>query len=120
MSKVIPVLRVFDYAKTIEFYINWLGFEIKWEHKPEGSPFYLQVVMGDIVLDLTEHHGDCSPGAKINISSFENLKDYHEKLSARQYKYMHPGLGVQNRELEMIVIDPFYNRLCFYEQLQKE
>nr|WP_317168533.1 glyoxalase superfamily protein [Chryseobacterium sp. LAM-KRS1] len=27
-EQVIPVLRIFDYNKTIEFYIDWLGFEI--------------------------------------------------------------------------------------------
>jgi hypothetical protein len=26
-TKVIPVLRIFDYKKAIEFYIDWLGFE---------------------------------------------------------------------------------------------
>jgi len=26
-EKVIPVLRIFDYNKAIEFYIDWLGFK---------------------------------------------------------------------------------------------
>jgi Glyoxalase superfamily protein len=30
-TQVIPVLRIFDYKKTIEFYIEWLGFVIDWE-----------------------------------------------------------------------------------------
>lgn len=29
---VIPVLRMFDYQKAKEFYVDWLGFEILWEH----------------------------------------------------------------------------------------
>lgn len=29
----IPILRIFDYQKAIEFYIDWLGFEIVWEHR---------------------------------------------------------------------------------------
>jgi len=24
--KVIPIFRIFDYQKTIEFYVDWLGF----------------------------------------------------------------------------------------------
>ncbi len=32
VKKVIPILRIFDYKKTIEFYIDWLGFKINWEH----------------------------------------------------------------------------------------
>ena len=27
MSTIKPILRIFDYDKTIEFYINWLGFK---------------------------------------------------------------------------------------------
>lgn len=32
VEKVIPILRIFDYKKAIEFYIDWLGFKINWEH----------------------------------------------------------------------------------------
>ncbi|MEP7229033.1 MAG: glyoxalase superfamily protein [Ginsengibacter sp.] len=32
VQKVIPILRIFDHKKAIEFYIDWLGFKIDWEH----------------------------------------------------------------------------------------
>ncbi|MEK7253441.1 MAG: glyoxalase superfamily protein, partial [Bacteroidota bacterium] len=42
--KIIPVLRIFDYAKMKEFYLDWLGFTIDWEHTfGENSPVYLQI-----------------------------------------------------------------------------
>ncbi len=32
VEKVIPVLRIFDYKNAIEFYVDWLGLTINWEH----------------------------------------------------------------------------------------
>ena len=57
--KVIPVLRIFDLAKAKEFYLDWLGFTIDWEHRfTKNFPLYMQISLEDIVLHLTEHYGD--------------------------------------------------------------
>ncbi|CAL1518607.1 glyoxalase superfamily protein [Chitinophaga sp. MM2321] len=120
MSQVIPILRIFDYTKTIQFYVDWLGFEIVWEHKPEGNPVYMKISKGDAVIDLSEHHGDCSPGAKIIIADFKGLKAFHSELATKNYKYMNPGLerAEWNPDiLMMTVIDPFYNQLTFEEKI---
>lgn len=110
--KVIPILRIFDYAKAIEFYIQWLGFTIDWEHTyGKNFPIYMQVSYKHITLHLSEHHGDCVPGAGVYIE-FLNLKDYHKGLVEKNYKYNKPGLG---KDLCMDVIDPFGNRLSFNE-----
>jgi catechol 2,3-dioxygenase-like lactoylglutathione lyase family enzyme len=37
IERTIPILRIFDYQKTIEFYVDWLGFEIVWEHRFEEN-----------------------------------------------------------------------------------
>ena len=66
IQNVVPVLRIFDYNKVKEFYVDWLGFKIEWEHTfAEGMPKYMEVSLGGIVLQLSEHHGDCSAGAKV-------------------------------------------------------
>ena len=40
----IPVLRIFDYQKAFDFYINWLEFNIDWEHQyAPGMPKYIQI-----------------------------------------------------------------------------
>ncbi|MGY3089834.1 catechol 2,3-dioxygenase-like lactoylglutathione lyase family enzyme [Hymenobacter sp. UYAg731] len=119
MATVKPILRIFDYAKALEFYLDWLGFRIDWEHRPEGSPGYLQVTRGDVTLHLSEHHGDSSPGARVFIDDFEHLAAYHTQLLARQYKHNKPGLNIPFYDptaLEMTVIDPFHNRLTFVER----
>ena len=110
--KVIPILRIFDYVKTIEFYVNWLGFTIDWEHKyGENFPVYMQVSFRHITLHLSEHHGDCVPGARVYIE-FSNLKAYHKELINKDYKFNKPGLGT---DMCMDVTDPFGNRLSFNE-----
>lgn len=64
----------------MEFYVDWLGFTIDWEHKYENDlPVYMQVSKEGIVLHLTEHHGDCSPGARVHIE-YKGLKEFHKEL----------------------------------------
>jgi hypothetical protein len=116
--KVIPMLRIFNYEKAIEFYVHWLGFKIDWEDKPADAPVYMQVSKEDITLHLTEHHGDCCPGSKVFIVCEEGLREYHRELSAKNYKYNKPGLEVAEwNALTMTVYDPFGNKLFFNEYL---
>ena len=119
-AKVIPVLRIFDFNKTVEFYINWLGFTVDWEHRfGENFPLYLQVSKEDIVLHLTEHHGDCSPGAKVFIEC-QNLRELHKELIAKDYRYNKPGLEQAPwNAICMEVTDPFGNKLLFSESSGK-
>ncbi|WP_345055855.1 glyoxalase superfamily protein [Hymenobacter glaciei] len=119
MPTVKPILRIFDHAKAIEFYIDWLGFTLDWEHRPADAPAYLQISRGDITLHLSEHHGDCSPGARVFIDDFLYLEAFHTQLLDRPYKFNRPGLDIPFYDptaLEMTVIDPFSNRLTFVER----
>lgn len=117
MTLAIPIFRIFDYQKALDFYVNWLGFTVDWEHTfGEGFPIYLQVSMGDITLHLSEHHGDCSPGARVHIQDYPGLTTYHQSLLAKDYKYNRPGIekAFWNSNVNsMEVIDPFGNRLTF-------
>lgn len=111
-----PIFRIFDYDKAIEFYIDWLGFKIDWEHQfEENTPVYMQISRGDIVMHLSEHHGDSVPGAKA-FAIIEGLRDYHKILTDKKYKYNKPGLEQAPwNALTMQVIDPFGNRISFNE-----
>ena len=120
MSVTIPILRIFDYQKAIEFYVTWLGFIIDWEHQfEENTPVYLQVTLNDITLHLSEHHGDCAPGARVFIDDFKGLASFHQQLLNKQYRNNRPGIDVpfyDDTALEMTVHDPFHNRLTFVER----
>ncbi|QHS57832.1 VOC family protein [Mucilaginibacter sp. 14171R-50] len=118
-----PMFRMFDYDKAIEFYINWLGFKIDWEHKIDGIPIYIQLSLNDVQFHLSEHHGDASPGSHFRIENFTGLKAYHQQLIDKQYKYNRPGLQVPEwnpNSIEMTVNDPFLNRITFAEVINSK
>ena len=118
LSHIIPVLRSFDEAKAKEFYIDFLAFQVDWEHRfEENFPLYMSVSRDDCVLHISEHHGDCSPGSAVRIAT-QGLAEYHQELTAKGYKYARPGIETQPwGSLEMTVTDPFGNRLTFAEEI---
>jgi len=65
-QKTIPILRIFSVEKAKEFYVDYLGFSVDWEHHfEENTPAYLQVSRDGLLLHLSEHHGDCCPGSAV-------------------------------------------------------
>jgi catechol 2,3-dioxygenase-like lactoylglutathione lyase family enzyme len=115
LGAVIPVLRMFDVDKARQFYVDFLGFQVDWEHRFEdGLPLYMQVSREGCVLHLSEHFGDGSPGASIRIA-IEGLDAYCSELNAKRYRYARPGIETQPWGREMKVGDPSGNRLIFYE-----
>jgi hypothetical protein len=80
----------------------------------------MRVSIRGVVIDLSEHHGDCSPGAKVFIADFEGLEAYHKSLIEKKFTYMKPGLTRPDWDpetLSMTVIDPFFNRIEFTEKV---
>jgi len=116
-TRTIPTLRIFDSGKAREFYIGFLGFKVDFEHRFEPDlPLFMQISMGDVVLYLSEHHGDCSPGARIVIET-TGLAAYHADLIAKKYGYARLGLFYQPcGTTTMTIADPFYNRIEFSER----
>ncbi len=117
VQKVIPILRIFDYRKAIEFYVDWLGYKVEWEHTfEENMPVYMEITRDGITLHLSEHHGDATPGARVFIWCTD-LKEYHKILIEKEYKNNRPGLeNAFYGAWCMEVIDPFGNRLTFNEK----
>jgi hypothetical protein len=65
--------------KAKEFYVDFLGFKIDWEHRfEERMPLYMQGSKDQCVLHLSEHHGDATPGAAMRIETNE-LKEFHKE-----------------------------------------
>lgn len=112
--EVVPIFRIFDVDKAREFYLDFLGMSVDWEHRFEdAAPLYMQVSLGDLKLHLSEHHGDCCPGSTVYVQT-AGLDDYHREIVAKGYGYMRPGIEPAPwGEKIMEVIDPFGNRLRF-------
>lgn len=109
-----PILRIFDEAKAREFYVDFLGFSVDWEHRfEEGLPLYMQVSKDGCVLHLSEHHGDCCPGSAMRIQT-DRLEEFQRELLAKSYKNLRPGVQEMPwGSRDMPIIDPFGNRLTF-------
>jgi catechol 2,3-dioxygenase-like lactoylglutathione lyase family enzyme len=118
LGPIVPVLRIFDEEKAKAFYVGYLGCAVDWEHRFEPEmPLYMQVSRAGIVLHLSEHHGDGSPGAKVRVKSTD-VKALHGELTAKEYKYLRPGLQEMPwGELSLELIDPFGNHLIIYESI---
>jgi catechol 2,3-dioxygenase-like lactoylglutathione lyase family enzyme len=116
--QTVPIFRIFDVAKAKEFYIDFLGFTLDWEHRfEEVAPLYMQVSRAGLTLHLSEHHGDCCPGSTAFVR-VKGLTEYHAEISAKQYGYLRPGIEETfHRSRGMQVADPFGNRIRFDESL---
>jgi uncharacterized glyoxalase superfamily protein PhnB len=119
MKSSTPILRIFDVEKAKEFYLNFLEFELDWEHRFEDEmPLYMQISNGGCIIHLSEHHGDCSPGACIRIE-VDNIRLFHANLLSKKYNYSRPGIEKTSwNTQEVSVIDPFGNRIVFFESMQ--
>jgi uncharacterized glyoxalase superfamily protein PhnB len=117
-GRVIPILRIFDLAKADAFYLEYLGFQVDWDHRfDDNAPLYRQISRGDLILHLSEHHGDGSPGAHLRVT-MRGVEAFHQELAAKNYRYMRPGLETTPwKTREISVIDPFGNLICFSEPI---
>lgn len=114
--QTIPILRSFDEAKAREFYLDWLGFKVDWEHRFEpGLPLYMQVSRDGIVLHISEHHDDATPGSHIRINC-KGVREFHAEITAKRYKNNSPGIDHPEwGGTEVTVVDPCRNLITFVE-----
>ena len=115
MKPPIPILRLFDEARAREFYLDFLGFQLDWEHRFEpGTPLYMQVSSGACILHLSEHHGDATPGSAVRIE-VPDVDSLQKQLIDKKYKYARPGVeDMPWGTRDMSIKDPSGNRLTFW------
>ncbi len=119
LKRTIPILRMFDVAKAREFYLGFLGFSVDFEHRfHDGAPLFMGISRDGLQIFLSEHHGDGSPATHIRID-VEGIEELHKELVAKKYRYMNPGIQVQEWGREVCVIDASGNRLIFTEPVQR-
>jgi len=113
LAAPIPILRSFDEARARAFYIDYLGFIEDWSHRFEPTlPLYLQLSRGDCVLHVSEHHGDCCPGAALRIFC-DDLEELLRELRSKDYGFARPDIVTQPWGRDLALTDPFGNRLIF-------
>ena len=116
-GSVTPILRIFDEAKAREFYVEFLGCKLEFEHRfGEKFPLYMGLSLSNCRLHLTEHYGDCCPGAHIRIET-DAIDEFLATLRAKDYRYAKPGEPQTTpwKSRELTISDPFGNRLTFVQ-----
>jgi uncharacterized glyoxalase superfamily protein PhnB len=114
LTQTTPILRSFDEAKAREFYVDYLGFRVVFEHRFEpGLPLYMEVARDGCRLHLSEHHGDASPGASMRIE-VSDIDALCAELAAKNYRHARPEVHTMPwGTRDMALTDPFGNRLTF-------
>ena len=116
LNEAVPILRIFSVDKAKEFYVDFLGFTLDWEHRfGDNFPLYAQVSKSGVALHLSEHYGDATPGSAVLIN-MKGIEAFHQGLIAQDYRYAKPGIedapwGARTVSLT----DPFGNKLTFSE-----
>ncbi|MBS0223608.1 MAG: VOC family protein [Proteobacteria bacterium] len=121
LHEAVPILRIFSVEKAKEFYLDFLGFTLDWEHRfGDNFPLYAQVSRSEIVLHLSEHYGDATPGSAVLIH-MNGIDAFHHDLVAQDYRYAKPGIEDAPWGARTVTLtDPFGNRLTFSESRNKE
>jgi catechol 2,3-dioxygenase-like lactoylglutathione lyase family enzyme len=115
LASAIPLVRIFSEEKAKEFYIDFLGFSIDWEHRFDTNfPLYAQIRRSDVVLHLTEHHGDATPGSTVFVPTVD-VDALQAELSAKDYQFSKPSVVELPWGRQLEVADPFGNRFRFCE-----
>lgn len=113
--EAVPILRIFDETKAREFYCDFLGFDVKFEHRFEPDlPLYMAVARAGLRLHLSGHHGDATPGSAVFIP-MRGVHAFHRELTDKRCSNARPGVEREPWGDVMEVIDPFGNRLRFCE-----
>jgi catechol 2,3-dioxygenase-like lactoylglutathione lyase family enzyme len=120
-ERAVPIFRIFSLDKAREFYLDFLGFKVDWEHRFEpGGPVYMQISRNGLVIHLSEHHGDGTPGSIAYVYT-TGVRDLQRELNDKSYRHMRPGIQEQEWGMtEVSVIDPFNNRITFGERTRKD
>jgi catechol 2,3-dioxygenase-like lactoylglutathione lyase family enzyme len=118
-QRTVPTFRIFSLEKAREFYLDFLGFKVEWEHRFEpDAPVFMQVSRGGVAIHLSEHHGDGTPGSIVYVY-MTGVKALHRELSDKKYRHNRPGLQQQEWGMtELTVTDPFNNRITFGERTE--
>ena len=117
-----PILRSFDEARARAFYLDFLGFELLFEHRHEpGLPLYMGICKGDCAIHLSEHYGDGSPGAAIRVP-VDDVVAYMAALRTKEFGNARPGDPEETPwgSREITLADPAGNRLTFFTPLTQE
>ena len=115
--KAKPTLRIMDYAKAMEFYIDFLEFSIDWKHRfGPKEPIYMQVSNRGMVLHLSENKR--FQLGNIVFVETKGIEKFYNSLIEKNSSFLKSE--VQKTDwgtLQLEIEDPFNNLLRFNETI---
>ena len=116
LSQPFPVLHVRNFAASVAYYRDALGFKLLWDH---GSPpDFGAVSRAEATLFLCE--GCVSPPGAWNMIFARNVDQLHDELRKRRALIRQPPTNMPWRLREMQVSDPDGNVIRFATGLPDE
>lgn len=118
-QRVIPALRITQYERTKEFYLEKLGFILEWEHRfAPHLPVFASISRDGMQIYLSEHTGDCQVGGLVHFL-IPDVHQWHQE-------FVEKGVIIReapNKDLgfwNMTIKDSDGNALRFMEPKQSE
>jgi catechol 2,3-dioxygenase-like lactoylglutathione lyase family enzyme len=110
-QRVMPTLRMTDYARSRRFYVEDLGFQVDWEHRFEpGFPVFVQVSRDGLAFFLTEHTGDCPVGGLVHLY-VPDVDVWFEEFRRKGVRVQEPPNESLQGLRSMTILDPDGNKL---------
>lgn len=117
MQRVMPTLRITDYARSKAFYVG-LGFKIDWEHRVEAQfPVFMQVSRDGMAFFLTEHTGDCPVGGLIHLY-VPNVDAWFAEFHGKGVPVNEPPNESLQGLRSMTIVDTDGNKLMIHTRLE--
>lgn len=114
---VIPQLRITNASRSMEFYVDELGFSVDWEHRfGPGYPLFARLTRQGQTLFLTEHSGDCQVGGAVYFVVSDATQCWAE-FEQRGVVATNALAPTPWGTVEFLVTDPDGNRLRFASDL---
>jgi uncharacterized glyoxalase superfamily protein PhnB len=115
IRRAIPLLHVSNAAEAVEFYSKGLGFQLEFEHRPEGvaaDPCYVGLTRDGVWINLSSFSGDGVAGGVVNLM-VDSVDSLHAEFSARNIRIDVPPVDQTWGSREMYVKDADGNCLRF-------
>jgi len=81
LSHVVPFLRVGDVERSLEFYVDQLGFRENWRHQADADlPRVVSITRGGVTIVLSEHT-EVSFGGLVYLYTTELDIVFHELVA---------------------------------------
>jgi len=118
-QRVVPALRITNYARSKAFYIDGLGFRVEWEHRFEPHfPVFMSIRRDGMEIFLSEHTGDCQVGGLVHFY-VPDVDAWYAEFLKKQIAVREPPNESMDGMRDMTVVDPDGNQLRFITLKEK-